>query len=412
MLANVEVGKKSLEDYRQFVGDDVIDEIRELCRPLKGAKVVHVNATAFGGGVAEILQTLVPLMQDVGLKASWQVIEGADEFFNVTKAMHNGLQGMDIPFTAQMQETWRRYNENNAANFEGDYDFVVIHDPQPAGLLKYSGGSAGRHWMWRCHIDTSTPNPAYWDFLSPYINLYEGGIFTLASYVGPGVNFRVLAEIAPTIDPLAVKNRPMPLEAARNIVARYGFDTARPLMVQVSRFDPWKDPLGVIDAYRIVKQAVLGVQLALVGSMASDDPEGWDYYDRTVRHAGEDFDVKVLHNFHGVGNTEVNAFQTAADVVVQKSTREGFGLVVAEAMWKSKPVIGGAVGGIPLQIVEEETGFLVANSEACASRALSLVSSPQMAKDMGIAAREHVRRHFLSTRHLADYLRLFNRLEA
>jgi trehalose synthase len=410
MLQSVDLQQKRLEDYRQFVGDEVIQEIESLAAPLRGARVGHINATAFGVGVSEILQTLVPLMKDVGLVVDWQVIEGADEFFNVTKAMHNGLQGMDIPFTREMQEIWQRYNQKNAAAFEGDFDFVVVHDPQPAGLLEYSDGRGGRHWIWRCHIDTSTPNPAYWDFMSPYLNLYEGGVFTLESYVGPDVQFKELAEIAPTIDPLSSKNQPMALETAREIVAGYGFDPERPLMVQVSRFDPWKDPLGVIDSYQIVKQQVPEVQLALVGSMASDDPEGWDYYDKTVRHAGEDFDIRVLHNFHGVGNREVNAFQSAADVVIQKSTREGFGLVVAEAMWKSKPVIGGDVGGIPLQIVDGETGYLVSSAEECADRALRLVRSPKLAEEMGAAAREHVRRHFLSTRHLADYLRLFNAL--
>jgi trehalose synthase len=410
MLQNAEIGTKSLEDYRPIVGDEAIEEIRALAESLGGARVVHVNATAFGGGVAEILQTLVPLMRDVGLDVHWQVIEGTDEFFNVTKAMHNGLQGMDLPLTAEMKAIWQHYNELNARKFEGDYDFVVVHDPQPAGLLHFTGGEGGDHWVWRCHIDTSHPNPDYWSFLAPNINEYPAAVFTMEQYVGPGVDFEHLATIAPTIDPLSPKNTPMDMAAADAIVARYDFDTRRPLLVQVSRFDPWKDPLGVVDAYRLVKDRMPGIQLALVGSMASDDPEGWDYYDKTVRHAGEDYDIRILHNFHGVGNREVNAFQTAADVVVQKSTREGFGLVVTEAMWKRKPVIGGDVGGIPLQVIDGQTGFLVASVEACADRMLYLLENPVEAEKIGEAAREHVRQHFLSTHQLADYLRLFNQL--
>ncbi len=410
MLQNVETETRSLEDYRPIVGDEAIEEIHALAESLQGARVVHVNATAFGGGVAEILQTLVPLMRDVGLDAHWQVIEGTGDFFNVTKAMHNGLQGMDLPLTAEMKATWQRHNELNAKKFEGHYDFVVVHDPQPAGLLHFTAGEQGAHWVWRCHIDTSHPNPRYWDFLAPYINEYPAAVFTMKEYVGPGIDFKHLAIITPTIDPLSPKNTPMEPAEADAIVARYGLDADRPLLVQVSRFDPWKDPLGVIDAYRIVKERMPSVQLALVGSMASDDPEGWDYYDRTVRHAGEDFDIRILHNFQGVGNREVNAFQTAADVVVQKSTREGFGLVVTEAMWKGKPVVGGNAGGIPLQVIDGQTGFLVGSVEACADRVLYLLQNPVEAKEMGQAAREHVRRHFLSSRHLADYLRLFNQL--
>jgi len=407
MLEKVELEEKQLDDYRSVVGDDVIAGIEELVEPLRDARVVHINATAYGGGVAEMLQTLVPLMRDAGLDAEWQVIEGADEFFNVTKAAHNGLQGMDVELTDEMKGIWKQYNEMNADKFEGEYDFVVIHDPQPAGMLHYRQADGDEHWTWRCHIDTSHPNPAYWDFFAPYINEYEAGIFTMEQYVGPGVDFEHLAIITPTIDPLSPKNVPMPLEDARDVVGDFGLDLDRPIITQVSRFDPWKDPLGVIDAYRIVKEEVPDVQLALVGSMASDDPEGWYYLDKTIRHAGEDFDIHILHNFHGVGAYEVGAFQTASDVVIQKSIREGFGLVVTEALWKGKPVVGGNAGGIPLQIIDGETGFLVDSAEECAQRTLGLLENPEMAEKMGKAAKEHVRENFLTTRHLTDYLNLF-----
>jgi len=411
VLQQVELRQKQLVDYRPIVGDAVLAEIEELAASLKGAWIVHVNATPFGGGVAEMLPTLVPLMRDVGLEAEWQVVAGEDEFFNVTKACHNGLQGMEVPFTEEMKTVWRRYNEMNAARFEGEYDFVVVHDPQPAGLLHYHGRKTGEHWAWRCHIDTSHPNPAYWDFFAPYITEYEAGIFTMEQYVGPGVSYDYLAIITPTIDPLSPKNAPMAQDRAQEIVARFGIDVSRPLITQVSRFDPWKDPLGVIDAYRIVKAQVPEVQLALVGSMASDDPEGWYYLDKTIRHAGKDDDIHILHNFHGVGALEVGAFQTASDVVVQKSTREGFGLVVTEGLWKGKPVVGGNAGGIPLQVLDGETGFLVDSVEECGEKALYLLQHPEEAEAMGAAAREHVRRNFLTTRHLADYLSLFHRMK-
>jgi trehalose synthase len=412
MLQRVELEQKKLADYQPIVGDEPITEIKELAAKLKGARVVHVNATAYGGGVAEILATLVPLMRDVGLDAEWQIIEGEDEFFNVTKACHNGLQGMDIPFTDKMKSIWQRYNEANGRRFEGEYDFVVMHDPQPAGLLHFHTQTRAKHWIWRCHIDTSHPNPAYWDFFAPYITEYGAGIFTMKQYLGPGVNYEHLALIPPTIDPLSPKNAAIAPDEAREIVAGFGPDVSRPIITQVSRFDPWKDPQGVIDAYRIVKAQMPEVQLALVGSMASDDPEGWYYLDRTTRHAGEDYDIFILHNFHGVHGREVGAFQTASNVVVQKSTREGFGLVVTEALWKNKPVVGGNVGGIPLQIIDGQTGFLVDSVEECGKKMLYLLQYPEESARMGAAAREHVRRNFLTTRHLADYLRLFAAMAA
>jgi trehalose synthase len=399
-----------LDDYRPIVGEQVVERVRELAAPLRGARVVHVNPTAFGGGVAEILHTLVPLMRDVGLDAEWRLMEGSDEFFNVTKAFHNALQGADLELTAEMREIYLRYNEQNARAFQVNHDFVIIHDPQPAAMLHFHGRQGDEKWIWRCHIDTSTPNRAVWDFMEPFLALYDAGIFTLEQYVAGGLHYEHLAIIPPSIDPLSPKNVAMPREQAQAILRRYGVDTERPLVTQVSRFDPWKDPLGVIEAYRIAKRRVPGLQLALVGSMAHDDPEGWIYYDRTLRRAGEDFDIYILHNFHGVGDVEVNAFQTASDVIVQKSIREGFGLVVAEAMWKGQAVVGGNAGGIPLQIVDGETGFLVESVEACAEKILWLLEHPREAKAMGKRARERVRRHFLSTRHLADYLELFREL--
>ena len=407
MLQLVSIGKKSLADYEPIVGAEEVAAIRALARELRGARVLHVNATAYGGGVAEILANLVPLMRDVGLDAEWRVIYGSDEFFGVTKSFHNALQGAGIPITATMKDVYERFSRLNGEAFEGEYDFVVVHDPQPAAIPHFHGRAGGRCWIWRCHLDTSHPSPAVWEYLAPYLEYYDAGVFTLREYVPPALRFPRLFFVPPSIDPLSPKNRELSAEESTAIVRRLGIDTSRPLLVQVSRFDPWKDPLGVIDAYRMVKTETPTVQLVLAGSMASDDPEGWDYYERTIRHAGEDFDVHILHNLRNVGNVEINALQKAADVVIQKSTREGFGLVVTEALWKGKPVVGGKVGGIPLQVIDGETGYLVDGPLSCAERAHYLLRNPDKREELGGRAREHVRRHFLITRHLKDYLQMF-----
>jgi trehalose synthase len=386
------------------VDADLLASIRELAEPLRDARVVHINATAYGGGVAEILNTLVPLTNAVGLSAEWQIIEGDEPFFDVTKACHNGLQGMDIPFTEEMQNIWRRYNEMNAERFEGEYDFVVVHDPQPVGLRHYTGGHGGKHWLWRCHIDTSQPNPDYWHFFTPYIHEYEVGIFTMPQYVKADLNLPHVAIIAPTIDPLSPKNAPFSDAQVIEIISLMGIDTARPLITQVSRFDPWKDQIGVIDAYRMVKEQVPGVQLALIGSMAADDPEGWEYVEKARAHAGDDPDIHIWQN---LDDMEVAAVQAASTVVLQKSLREGFGLTVSEAMWKGRPVVGGNAGGIPLQIVDGETGFLVNSVDECADRVTYLLQHPEEARQMGATGIRHVERNFVVTRLLADYLQLF-----
>lgn len=410
MLQKVEVKEKKLADYAPIVGEETVEEIKSLAKRLKGARVAHVNSTAFGGGVAEILQNLVPLMRDVGLEAEWRVIQAEEEFFQVTKAFHNALQGASLPLTDNMKEIYLRYNRLNASAFEGRYDYVIIHDPQPAALLYFHGRAEGERWLWRCHIDTSTPNLSFLTFLKPYIELYDAGIFTLEQFFHSDLKLPRLAIIPPSIDPLSPKNNPRSLEESRAIVSRFGIDVNRPLLTQVSRFDPWKDPLGVIDSYRMIKMEIPQVQLALLGSMASDDPEGWEFYERTLCHAGEDYDIHILHNLHGVGNLEVGAFQHVSDVVIQKSIREGFGLVVTEALWKGKPVVGGRAGGIPLQIIEGQTGYLVESALLCAERAYYLLTHPEERERMGRKAREHVRANFLITRHLRDYLKLLPEL--
>jgi len=414
VLTLVPTNPKAIEDYRTVIGDTRLQELRDLAAPLQGARVLHVNATAFGGGVAEILATLVPLMNDLGLHAEWQVIKGADEFFNITKAMHNSLQGMYFDWAPSARDTWLRYNQMNADLFDEDYDYVIIHDPQPAAVLGFVEERTGRRagkWVWRCHIDLTDAQAEVWDLLRPHVEKYDGAIFTLEGFVKEDLRGPEIFVIPPAIDPLSPKNLPLPEETIHEILRRYGVDPARPMITQISRFDPWKDPLGVIDMYRIVKREFPELQLVMIASMASDDPEGWAWYERTVRRAGEDFDVHVLTNLNGVGNIEVNAFQRAARVVVQKSTREGFGLVVSEALWKGRPVVGGNVGGIPLQIRQGETGYLVSSTDECAERVAELLREPSRANAMGARGVEHVREHFLTTRYLRDYLRIFHALD-
>jgi trehalose synthase len=408
VLQPVAVGSKSLSDYTHIVGRDLIEEIRVLAEPLAGRRVVHVSATAFGGGVSEILYTLVPLMKDVGLDCEWQVIYGREEFFNATKLMHNALQGAPEDLADEQWETWRRYNEMNARELVGGWDVCLVHDPQPAALYSLVPEKS-EAWLWRCHIDMSHPNPATMARLLPYIAEYPRSIFHLRDYVPQGMRGQIDI-VPPAIDPLAPKNMALSPEDAAYVCRQFGIDIDRPLLTQVSRFDPWKDPLGVIDAYRLVKAEIPEVQLALVGAMASDDPEGWDYFNATVAHADGDPDIHILNNFNNVGAIEVNAFQSQSDVLIQKSTREGFGLTVTEAIWKGRPFIGGAVGGIPLQIEDGVSGFLVQTSQQCAARALEILRDPALGKRLGLEGKNYVRGNFLTPRYLRDYLRIFAEL--
>jgi trehalose synthase len=408
MLQPVSVGQKHLSDYTSIVGRPLVEEIRERAERLKGKRILHLSATAFGGGVSEILYTIVPLMADVGLDVSWQVIYGREEFFNATKVMHNALQGNPQDLTAEQWEIWKHYNEINARELMDEWDAIIVHDPQPAAIASLVPAKA-RHWIWRCHIDLSTPNPATLEVLLPYLDDYPAAVFHLPDYVPPSIDGRARI-VPPAIDPLAPKNMAFSPDDAVYICGQFGIDVDRPLLAQVSRFDPWKDPLGVIDAYRIVKAQMPEVQLALVGSMATDDPEGWDYFNATVAHADGDPDIHILNNFNNVGAIEVNAFQSHADVVIQKSTREGFGLTVSEAIWKARPFIGGDVGGIPLQVSDGESGFLVSSPEECAQRALEILADPGLGKRLGRAGKESVRRRFLSPRLLRDWLVLFEEI--
>ncbi len=410
MLQEVALGQKSLADYTHIVGRPLVERIRELSSALEGKRVLHVSATAFGGGVSEILYTIVPLMRDVGLDAHWQVIFGREEFFNATKLLHNSLQGDPATLSAEQWQLFDEINALNAGGLQGEWDLVVVHDPQPIGLRRGALDQGGR-WIWRCHIDLSEPNPEPIERLMPLMAEYDASVWHMPSYVparmseNPGIRI-----IPPAIDPLSPKNMAFSPEDAAFVCEQFGIDVDRPLITQVSRFDPWKDPIGVIDAYRKVTEEVADVQLALVGSMATDDPEGWDFFQKTFKYAKSDPDIKILNNLNNVGAIEVNAFQSQSDVVLQKSIREGFGLTVTEALWKGRPTVAGNVGGIPLQIKDGDTGYLVDSAEECARRCAGILADPELGKRLGRAGKEHAREHFLTPRLLRDWLQLFSEL--
>jgi trehalose synthase len=410
VLQLVNVGHKSLADYATIAARGLMAEIRELAAPLAGARVLELSATAFGGGVAEIQYTLVPLMQDAGLAVEWRIIKGADAFFAATKTIHNALQGNPQGLTDEQRAVFAQYQELNARELDADaYDFVVVHDPQPLGVIDHLGGGAAK-WIWRGHIDFSTPNDDVLDFLLPSIRRYDAAVFHLADYVPRRDGLPPCVIWPPAIDPLAPKNMALSSEDAAYIVDQFGIDVTRPLLTQVSRFDPWKDPLGVIDAYRLVKAHYPGVQLALVGSMAHDDPEGWDYWNQTVAYADGDSDIFILSNLNNVGSVEVNAFQVHSAAVIQKSIREGFGLTVSEALWKGRPTVAGRVGGIVTQIEDGRTGWLVDSSEACAAACVEVLADAEAARARALLGKQHVRERFLTPRLLRDRLALFNRL--
>jgi trehalose synthase len=398
-----------LDDYAGVAGADVVRQLELLSASLQGLRVVHVNSTRVGGGVAEILQTMVPLMRELGLDASWEVIEGSPAFFEVTKQFHNGLQGQTVAIPEALFGEYCRVNQANAdrlAPLLRDADIVFIHDPQPAALVRAIGRRRGR-WVWRCHIDASRPARQVWRFLRPYVAEYDAAVFSMADFVQELPCPAYL--IPPSIDPLAPKNVPLPEEEVVATCSGLGIDPARPLLLQVSRFDRFKDPVGVIEAFRLARPFIPGLQLVLAGGGATDDPEGAAVEAEVRAAAGQDADIIVLQLPNDAHRT-INALQHAADVVLQKSTREGFGLTVAEALWKARPVIGGDTGGIRLQVVNHQTGFLVRTPEGAAIRIRYLMRHAGLRRSMGERGREHVRENFLVTRQLREYLTVIHGL--
>jgi trehalose synthase len=409
MLKRIDLARKSLDHYGEIAGTDSVREIRELAAQLKGKTVAHVNATSYGGGVSELLRSVVPLYRAFEVQADWLVIPGTPEFFNVTKGFHNALQGASFDLTEEAKDTYLAQSRRVAELLDEHYDFVVVHDPQPAPLRRLHGADGAR-WVWRCHIDTSQPNEEVLAFLLPYLVEYDKHVFTMEEFVPRELRNHPHVIIPPGIDPVSVKNLTIPDDLRDEMIRSTGVELDRPLITQVSRFDPWKDPIGVIEVFRRIKNRVPRTQLALLGQMALDDPQGWQMYDHILAETAEDDDIHVLTNFTGIGNMEVNAFQTHSDVVLQKSLREGFGLVVSEALWKGSPVVAGRAGGIPLQMPPDIGGFLVDSIRECIERTVWMLSNPEKAREIAALGREHVRANFLITRVVGDELALLTSL--
>ncbi len=410
MLQKVSLGPKSIDKYYEIYNNGFIDELKSLADDLKGLRLCHINSTPFGGGVAELLLSYIPLVRDLGLTADWQVITGDRRFFDITKSLHNAIQGAQYPLLERTTErVYLQNNLENAKELSTDYDVFVVNDPQPAALRHFCEDRHAK-WIWRCHIDSSEPDDYAWQFLRPYVEEYDAAIFTMEKFVPSDLGVPVIVPVAPAIDAFSPKNLPIPKDICRGILDNQGIDRNRPLVVQVSRFDPWKDPFGVIKAYQLAKEKIPGLQLALVGSLAGDDPEGWQIYAAIHDEANKDPDIFVFSNLTGVGNMEVNAFQTAADIVLQKSIKEGFGLVVAEALWKQTPMIAGNAGGIPMQMRGKLSDYLVNNVEECAEKIVYIFENPQVSGELGQEGKENIRDNFLTPRLIRDELALMKRL--
>lgn len=395
-----------LQDYANIIRPQDMDEIILLAEKVRRKSVKMVNSTAIGGGVAEILHRLVPLFEELGIQAKWQVIKGTGEFFTVTKAFHNALHGAKVEVSPHMFEVYEEINEMNARELDFEEDIIEIHDPQPAALIKVRGRSKGK-WLWRCHIDTSHPDPQVWNYLKNYIIKYDASIFSSPSFAKELPLPQYL--VNPAIDPLAEKNRELSRGEIDSVLKKFKIPKDKPIITQVSRFDYLKDPLGVIDAYRLVKKQV-DCRLILAGGTASDDPESTEVLNKIKEHARNDPDIHILI-LPPFSDFEVNALQRASAVVLQKSLREGFGLTVTEALWKGKPVVASAVGGIPNQIVHNFTGVLVHSVEGAAYQIRYLLTHPEAAEKLGRYGKEYVREKFLLTRMLRNYLLLFIALD-
>jgi trehalose synthase len=409
LVQKVKTRQRQLQHYNGLVSSEALSEIGRLANGLKGLHVIHVNATPWGGGVAEVLDPLVPLLRSVGIDAEWYVIPLHESFIGVTKSLHHCLQGYPDGLTPEQMEVYLNNNQKAALELKGKSltaDLWVIHDPQALPLVNFLPDTSRA--IWSCHLDTTEPSSSVRDILMPFINRYHRVIFSLEQYVLEGLSWDKVYISPPAIDPLSPKNLSLPRTTAKQILSQLGIAPDRPLLTQVSRFDRWKDPWGVIDAYRMARRDIPNLQLALVGVLsAQDDPDARDVLHSVQEYAADDPDIHLFYDPSQVADREVNAFQTASDVVVQKSIREGFGLTVAEAMWKGTPVVGGNCGGIRLQIRNGETGFLVGSPEECADRIIALLRDSDLARRIGQAGSESVRHHFLMPRLLRDHLSIY-----
>jgi len=391
-----------LDDYAALLGEGEIDELRVLAKPLRGRSIEMINSTAVGGGVAEILNRLLPLAEELELNMRWEVMTGGDDFYGVTKSFHNALHGAPYHADAKDFEIFLACNERNRARLPLDAEFMIIHDPQPAALIE-GRKKNGNHWAWRCHIDLSHPNRQVWDFLEKFVARYDAAMFSSPEFSRSLAIPQYL--FYPAIDPLSEKNRDLDPEFVAQTLARYQINPLRPILTQISRFDRLKDPVGVIRAYRIVKR-YFDCQLVLAGGSASDDPEGAEVLKEVQREANGEEDIHIIE-LPAWAPLEVNALQRASTIVIQKSLREGFGLTVSEGLWKKKPVVASAVGGIPVQIIHKHTGLLAHSVEGTAYQIRFLLSHPEIAAKLGENGHQHVKENFLITQKLKRYMTLF-----
>jgi trehalose synthase len=388
-----------IDDYIPIAGKFIIDDLRLLAERLKGKVIQHVNSTAVGGGVAEILNRMVPLLNELGVESTWDVIKGGERFFEVTKKFHNALHGRAEEISGEDFDVFLETGRNNEKDLKIYGDIVFVHDPQPITLINKKGGNK---WIWRCHVDVSRPNAKIWKFLEKFISRYDSAIFSAPSFsqVLPIRQFL----IAPSIDPLSDKNKDLPAETVEAVLRKYNVPKDKPIITQISRFDRLKDPVGVIEAYKLVKKHV-DCRLVLAGGTATDDPEGLQVLNEVKEKAAKDRDIHIL--LLPQNDIEVNALQRASDVILQKSLKEGFGLTISEALWKAKPVVAGNVGGIPLQIRHGYSGHLCNSIEGAAYSVKQILSNPEYARKLGQNGHEHVKYNFLLTRHLRDYMLVF-----
>jgi trehalose synthase len=396
----------SIRDYADVVGESVIEELFILADRFGDRTVQNVNSTAVGGGVAEILNRMVPLLNELGVTTTWDVIKGGEHFFQVTKKLHNALHGRKEEFTEDDWEVFEETTKTNISAIDITGDVAFIHDPQPIGLIKKRPRHGNGRWVWRCHVDFSTPDPMVWRFLKKFIEKYNASVFSAPQFSKPLKTRQAL--ISPSIDPLSPKNKELDDTEIKGVLERFNIDPELPIMTQISRFDYLKDPVGVIEVYRIVKKNI-DCQLILAGGGATDDPEGEAVLTQVREAAGDDPDIHVLL-LPPASDIEINALQRASAVVLQKSLREGFGLTVAEALWKARPVVASAVGGIPLQIAHKYSGLLSYTIEGTAFCVKQILQNPEFGEKLGRNGREHIKNNFLITRHIREYLLLFHSL--
>ncbi len=398
--------KRSLEDYRGIVDDKVIAHIHKKVRGLLGKHILHINSTYQGGGVAEMLQSLIPLMNDIGIDAGWRILHGNPDFFSITKKFHNALQGESINFSEMKKNIYMNTNENFSVYTHIEHDFVIVHDPQPLPLIRFYRKQ--QPWIWRCHIDLSNPCENIWEFIKKFILKYDTVIVSNEQYKKTDLPVEQVI-FMPAIDPLSVKNMALKPEVIQKTLKNFKIPTDKPIMTQISRFDKWKDPVGVVEVFKQVKSKV-DCRLVLCGSMAPDDPEGWAIYEKVRRKSNRLLENGDIILITSENNILVNVLQRVSHVVIQKSLREGFGLTVTEALWKEKPVVASKVGGIPLQIKDGESGYLIEpnDTQQFAEKIIDILNHPELAKGLGEKGKEFVRKHFLITRLLGDYLSLLN----